>query len=202
MFIVGLTGGIGSGKSTVAGLFAGLGAAVVDADVIAREVVAPGEVGLRRLVDEWGGDILTGAGTLDRDRLRSLVFADPAARRRLEAILHPLIRERLFRRLAGQSAAPYGVAVVPLLLESGWRDEVARVVVVDLPESEQLERAMRRDGLAEQQVRAVMAAQIDRAARLAAADDVIDNNGPATALAPQVERLHRRYLQLASDRTR
>jgi dephospho-CoA kinase len=178
-------------------MFAGRGAAVVDADAVAREVVAPGEAGLQRLVDEWGTGLLTPAGTLDRDQLRASVFADPAMRQRLDAILHPLIRERLFRQLAEQSAAPYGMAVVPLLLESGWREAVARVAVVDLPEAAQRERARRRDGLPDAQIRAIMAAQIDRTGRLAAADDVIDNSGPLAALAPQVERLHRQYLRLA-----
>ncbi|GBE11064.1 MAG TPA: dephospho-CoA kinase [Gammaproteobacteria bacterium] len=196
MLIVGLTGGIGSGKSTAARFFAARGVPVIDTDTIAREAVEPGTPALARIAEEFGPAVLTPAGTLDRAALRARVFADAEQRRRLEAILHPEIRARARKRLA-DLAAPYAIVVVPLLLESGEWSFVQRVLVVDVPESVQRERACARDGLSRAQVDAVMSAQVGRERRLAAADDVLVNDRDLPTLERRVEALHRRYLQLA-----
>lgn len=191
--IVGLTGGIGSGKSEVTRAFAALGVDCADADEVAHAVTATGSPGLDRVVDAFGAAVRKADGALDRAALRRLVFADPAARKRLEAILHPLIRAELDRAI-GQWRGPYGILSVPLLLESGaLLSRVARVLVVDCPEDEQVRRVMQRSGLAADEVRAIMATQLSRAARLARADDVIDNSGPREALREQVLRLHEGY---------
>ncbi len=199
MLVVGLTGGIGSGKSTAARFFAARGAPVIDTDAIARELVEPGTPALARIAEEFGPAVLTPAGTLDRAALRARVFADVEQRRRLEAILHPEIRTRAWKRLAGL-AAPYAIVVVPLLLESGEWAFVQRVLVLDVPESVQRERACARDGLSRAQVDAVMSAQAGRERRLAAADDILVNDRDLPALERQVETLHRRYLRLARAR--
>ena len=198
--VVGLTGGIGSGKSAVAAAFGALGAPVVDADAIAHELSAPGRVGHDAVVAAFGRSILAPDGTLDRAKLRERAFADEAFRRRLEGALHPPIREDIARRVATWRA-PYGILVVPLLLERGGAGSLAdRVLVVDCPEDEQVRRVVRRSGLAPAQVRAIMAAQLSRAARLARADDVLDNAGPAEAIAPAVARLDASYRALAAGR--
>jgi dephospho-CoA kinase len=197
-WIVGLTGGIGSGKSAVADLFAGLGATIVDADAISHELTRSGGnaiAGLRKL---FGEDCIGADGAMDRAWMRRLVFTEPAARQRLESLLHPMIREESRRRLDG-ATGPYAVHVVPLLIESpDYRQRVQRVAVVDCPEDVQVERVVRRNGLDPQEVRRIIAAQIPRAERLAAADDVIDNGGALAALQPQVETLHERYCALAA----
>jgi dephospho-CoA kinase len=194
---VGLTGGIASGKSTVARLFAALGVPVIDTDAIARDVVAPGSPALARIVAAFGPQFLAPDGTLDRRRLRAHVFADEAARRRLEEILHPEIRAAT--RAASQSASgPYQIIVVPLLVESGFDREVDRVLVVDCESDTQRRRLIERDGEDPAQVERMLAAQADRAARLARADDVITNDGSREELREAVETLHRRYLQLAA----
>jgi dephospho-CoA kinase len=198
MLRVGLTGGIGSGKSEVARQFAALGAEVADADVAAHAVTAKGEPGHVAVVAAFGERAILADGNLDRAWLRATVFADPEARQRLEAILHPLVRARLDEEVATWRGA-YGLLVVPLLLERGGaRSRVDRVLVVDCGEDEQVRRVMARSGLSEQEVRAIMATQLSRQARLAQADDVIDNGGPRDALAPQVARLHALYTDLAS----
>jgi dephospho-CoA kinase len=191
---IGMTGGIGCGKSTVAAMFASVGAGIVDTDQIAHELTAAGGAAMPALAAAFGPSCATPEGALDRDAMRALVFADPAARGRLEAILHPMIRSVAMAE-AGASAAPYVLLVVPLLVETGgWRDKVARVLAIDCPEPTQVERVMARNGLPEEQVRRIMAAQASRAARLAQADDVIDNSGPPELLAPQIARLHPFYL--------
>lgn len=198
-FSVGLTGGIGSGKTTVADMFAARGAAVVDTDAIAHQLTAPGGAAIPAIHAEFGAPFLSANGALDRAKMRSYVFDEPHARTRLEAILHPLIRSET-ERAAANAQGPYLIFVVPLLVESGsWSERVARVLVVDIPEEEQLRRVILRSGLPPEQVRAIMAAQVTRAQRLAAADDVIDNTGDALALVPQVDRLHAQYLDLAKD---
>jgi dephospho-CoA kinase len=195
-FVVGLTGGIGSGKSAAADEFGRLGASVVDTDVIARELTEKGGAAITEVEKLFGKDFIA-AGAMDRKRMRDHVFADPAARRALEALLHPLIREESGRRIAA-AAGPYVVHVVPLLLESpDYRSRVDRVLVVDAPEEMQLERVLARSGLSGPEVRAIMRSQIPRAERLAAADDVIDNRGPRDALRNQVAALHQKYLQFA-----
>jgi dephospho-CoA kinase len=193
---IGLTGGIASGKSLVAQMFAELGATLIDTDSIAREVVAPGEPGLAAVVDAFGDEILTPNGELDRAQLRARVFADTGERRRLERLLHPLIRARSLAAM-NAAAGPYVIVAVPLLVETNFAELVDRVLVVDCPEPLQLERLMRRDGIGEAEARAMLAAQTGRSARLAAADDVIDNGGTVEATRRQVAALHRRYLTLS-----
>ena len=198
MYVVGLTGGIGSGKSEAARHFAALGAVVADADAVAHAISARGEAGHRALVETFGQDCLRAGGELDRDWLRERAFADAAFRRKLESALHPLISARIDATIEAWRG-PYGVLVVPLLLEKGGLvSRVARIAVVDCPEDEQVRRVVRRSGLAEATVRAIMATQLSRAERLARADDVIDNAGPPDALPPQIERLDRQYRVLAA----
>lgn len=196
---IALTGGIASGKSTVAGLFGVLGVPVIDTDVLAREVVEPGTPGLAAVVERFGEAVLDASGRLDRARLRSLVFSDPAARRDLEALLHPLIREAAARRSAGLGG-DYQIFVVPLLVETGTAGNYDRVLVVDCDPAVQLRRLMVRDASSEEQARAILRAQASREARLAAAHDVIVNDADVAALARQVERLHARYRELAAAR--
>jgi len=193
-FSVGLTGGIGCGKSTVADLFAARGASVIDTDVLAHQLTAPGGAAMPALLQEFGAQFATPDGALDRKRMRDLVFADPGARTRLEAILHPMIRAATAS--AGQAATgPYVIFVVPLLVESGnWRARVQRVLAIDCQEATQIARVMARSNLPEAQVKSIMAAQASRQQRLAAADDVIDNDAGLDALVPQVDRLHQFYL--------
>lgn len=197
-FVVGLTGGIGSGKSAAADLLAARGALVVDTDQIAHQLTAPGGAAMEAIRQAFGNGVVAADGALNRPAMRALAFEDSAARKRLEAILHPMIRAESERQCRA-ATTPYVVLVVPLLIESGtYRERVRRLCVVDCPENVQVLRVMQRSGLEERQVRAIMAAQASRAERLAAADDVIDNGGAYEALAAQVERLHAAYLQLAS----
>lgn len=196
-FSVGLTGGIGCGKSTVAELFAGLGATIVDTDAIAHALTAPHGAAMPAILAEFGPDFATPDGALDRARMRSLVFSDAGARARLEAILHPRIRDAT-AAAAAIASGPYVIYAVPLLIESGtWRDRVTRVLAVDCSEDTQVARVMQRSRLDADQVRAIMATQVTRAERLAAADDVIDNDDGLQALLPQVKRLHAQYLALS-----
>lgn len=196
-FTVGLTGGIGSGKTTVANMFAARGAAIIDTDQIAHELTRPGGIAIPAIAAQFGSDFIASTGALDRARMRDAVFADPAAKRRLEAILHPLIRSEC-ERAAQQAQGPYLILVVPLLVESGnWKQRVSRVLVVDCPEQQQIMRVMDRNGLSEAQVRAIMTSQATREQRLAAADDVLSNTEETAALEPQVERLHALYCHMA-----
>jgi dephospho-CoA kinase len=197
-FSVGLTGGIGCGKTTVADLFAARGAALIDTDQIAHSLTAPHGAAMPALIAEFGPEYATPDGALDRAKMRALVFADPSARSRLEAILHPRIREAT-AAAALLASGPYVIFVVPLLIESGtWRGRVARVLAIDCPEEVQVARVMARNGMDENQVRAIMAAQVTRAQRQAAADDIILNDDGLDALLPQVERLHALYLAEAA----
>ena len=197
-FIVGLTGGIGSGKSAAATLFEQLGATVVDTDAIAHALTAPGGAAIVPIRAAFGDEVIDARGALDRADMRRKVFADASAKARLEGILHPMIRAEADRRSAAARSA-YVVLVVPLLVESGgYRSRVQRVAVVDCPEEMQVARVMARSGLSAEEARAIMAAQVDRQARLAVADDVIDNGGELAALRPQVEALHRRYIEMAA----
>jgi dephospho-CoA kinase len=197
MFAGGLTGGIGSGKSTVADLFAELGTPVIDTDVIARDLTAPGAETLEAIRVVFGETVMQADGTLDRAALRRRVFADSGARRQLEAILHPHIRQAVERTLATLTA-PYALIVIPLLVEtSGYQNMLKRVLVVDCPENVQIARVVARNGLAQAEVKAILAAQAGRAERLAAADDIIVNTASLEALRAEVATLHQRYLALA-----
>jgi dephospho-CoA kinase len=195
---VGLTGGVASGKSTVAKLFADLGAGIVDTDEIARELVRPGNPALAAIVELFGRDVLAQDGTLDRRRLRAIVFGDAARRLELEAILHPPIRAEALARAAA-STAPYVMIVVPLLFESGFDRLVDRTLVVDCSEAEQMGRLTARDGIGEPEARAMLAAQMPRSERRAAADDSIDNSGPLESTSAEVQLLNERYLRLAQN---
>ena len=200
MFVVGLTGGVGSGKTTAADMLAELGAGIVDTDRISHELTAPGGAAIPALRDAFGADYIAANGSLDRAKMRSLVFSDPAARKKLEAILHPAIRAEASARIAG-SDRPYVIVVVPLLLETGgYRDLTDRVLVVDCAEEEQLRRTAQRSGVGEDAARAIMAAQLPRAERLARADDVLSNSGSIEDLRRDAARLHARYLELARQR--
>ena len=196
--VVGLTGGIGSGKSAAAQEFERLGATVVDTDAIAHELTAPGGAALEHIKALFGAAFIGPSGAMDREAMRKRVFSDPQAKRALERLLHPLIRAEAQRRIAAARGA-YVIYVVPLLVESGdYRGRVDRVLVVDAPEALQLERVARRSRLPEPEVRAIMAQQASRAARLAAADDVLDNSGTLEALRAQVAALHARYVKIAT----
>jgi dephospho-CoA kinase len=195
-YAVALTGGIGSGKSAVADLFAGLGVTVIDADVISHALTAPGGAALAPIAAAFGDDVLAADTGLNRPLLRERVFADPSARRRLEAILHPMIRARMQAALAADQG-PYALLAIPLLVETGQTGIADRVLVVDAPEALRIARVGRRSGLAPEAVRRIIASQASRSERLAAADDVIDNAGDLDALRPQVAALHARYLHLA-----
>lgn len=197
---IGITGGIGSGKSALTERFARLGVPVFDADLIARELVEPGQPALIEIAATFGQHLLDARGALDRPALRALVFADPAARERLNAILHPRVHRQL-RERAMQLGPPYVLLAVPLLAEGidryGWLD---RILVVDVPRATQIRRAMARDGMTHEAAEAMLAAQAMRAERLALADDVVCNDGPIELLDTIVARLHRRYRELASAR--
>jgi dephospho-CoA kinase len=198
VFVVGLTGGIGSGKSAAADEFARLGAKVVDTDAIAHELTGPGGAAIPEIRRQFGSAFVDSAGAMDRKRMRDLAFSDPHEKLRLEALLHPLIRAESARRIAAV-AGPYALHVVPLLIESqGYRERVGRVLVVDCPEALQIARVRQRSGLPEEEIRRIMASQVQREKRLAAADDVIDNSGPIAAMQQQVRQLHETYLRLAA----
>lgn len=197
--VIGLTGGIASGKSTVGDQFIALGVPLLDGDHVARAVVAPPSPALDAIAARFGAEYLQADGSLDRRRLRQLVFADAAARADLEAITHPLIRQRIIEWRDAQTA-PYCILSVAILLESGMDRLVDRILVVDVPQAAQLQRLVLRDGIAEPLAQQMIGAQASRAQRLARADDVIDNIRPAASLAPQLARLHRLYLQLAATR--
>ncbi|RFU45744.1 dephospho-CoA kinase [Paraburkholderia sp. DHOC27] len=200
MFAVGLTGGIGSGKSTVADLFAARGVTIVDTDVIAHRITAPQGVAMPKIATEFGAAFVAPDGSLDRARMRSLVFTDEGARRRLEAITHPLIRAET-ERARQDATGPYVMLVVPLLVESGtWKTRVERVLTVDCSVETQIERVMRRNGFTREQVLAIMARQATREARLAAADNVVVNEDVSVEeLSTRVEALHQLYLSAAAS---
>lgn len=198
MLKIGLTGGIGSGKTTVANLFEELGAAVIDMDVLAREVVRPGETALREIKTVFGDDICNENDELDRRRLREIIFADAGRRRQLEDIIHPRIRQRL-DGIISRLNEPYCIIVIPLLFETGRGDSVDRILVVDSTIEEQIRRAMQRDNISEDHARKIMASQVDRQTRLENADDVITNSGKISELKSRVEQLHRKYLDLAHN---
>ncbi len=195
---VGLTGGIGSGKTTVSNLFAALGVPIIDADVIARELVEPGQPAYREVIREFGDEIVDDRGELRRDALRRIVFSEPGRKGRLEAILHPRVRDEIERRV-NQSDFSYCIISIPLLFETGRESSVDRILVVDVPEGIQLSRAYKRDGANEEAIRKIMATQATRELRLAGADDIIHNNLDLEHLRRQVNLLHDKYLVIASN---
>ena len=198
-YVIGLTGGVASGKSTVDRLFDALGIVVADADLAARDAVASGSAGLAEVVAAFGAGVLDTDGQLDRPAMRRRVFADADARKRLEAIIHPRVREAL-RSTCQAAPGPYAIASIPLLAEAGGRDAypwLQRILVVDVPESVQLARLLQRDGIDDALARTMIAAQATRRERLAIADDVLVNDGPLDALPPQVAALDRLYRRLA-----
>jgi dephospho-CoA kinase len=202
-FAVGLTGGIGSGKSVIAALLADAGAAVVDADALAHRVTAPGGAAIAPIRARFGAAVLTSDGALDRAAMRKLAFSDPAAKRDLEAIVHPLVRALALAEAAAHAAhgAPYVVFAIPLLVESGdWSRRVDRVLVVDCPATEQVRRVERRSGLGRAQIESIIGQQAPRSVRLAAAHDVLFNGAGLDSLPPRVARLHAAYLAQASAR--
>ncbi|MEE9692315.1 dephospho-CoA kinase [Aeromonas hydrophila] len=199
MYVVAITGGIGSGKTTIANQFAELGIEVVDADIIAREVVEPGTPALAAIATHFGPEVITPDGQLDRRRLRERVFTDPQAKGWLNALLHPLIRTEMQRQCAA-ARSPYCLLVVPLLVENRLTALANRVLVIDVDEATQIERTCRRDGVSHEQAQAILAAQASRAERLAAADDVLDNqNGTPEAIKSRILALHETYLAFASQ---
>ncbi len=196
----GLTGGIGSGKSTVARLLGELGARIIDTDQIAHQLTARAGLAMPAIRAQFGAEYVAADGALDRARMRHCVFADPDAKQRLQDILHPLILALARAAAAATTTAPYTLIVVPLLFESGrYRDWLQRVIVVDCPEPEQIRRTMQRSGLAEAEVRAIMAQQLDRASRLKLADDIVANDGDLDGLRAEVSRLHQSLLPSLKD---
>ena len=193
MLKIGLTGGIGSGKTAASDHFARLGAHVIDTDLLCRELVEPGQPALSEIAEAFGPELLTDDGRLDRAQMRTHIFRDPTARKRLEDILHPRIRSEMLAR-AERSTAPYVVFVVPLLLETGQQELVDRVLVIDVPEALQRARVAARDYVSEQQIERILQSQVDRDTRLAAADDVIRNDRDIDTLYDAVEQLHAEYL--------
>jgi dephospho-CoA kinase len=200
-YVVGISGGIGSGKTTVTDLFTKLGIEVIDADVIAREVVEPGSPALKTIIDKFGHSVLDSSGSLDRAKLRTLVFNDSDIKNWLNQLLHPAIRQLMLLQTQ-QAKSTYCLMSVPLLVENKIYEQLDRVVIVDVDEPTQLRRTLLRDKTNEQQIRAIMSAQATRQQRLAVADDVIDNNGKADDLDKQVAQLHQQYLQLAIQNTK
>ena len=198
VFRVGLTGGIASGKSTVAKFFAALGVPIIDTDQVAREVVEPGRPPLERLVERFGRAILTTDGHLDRPKLREIVFSDPKARADLEALTHPAIGTAV-EAWSAAAGGPYQILILPLLVEKNLASQLDRVLVVDCDEELQIRRLQARDGSTMEQARAILNAQTSRAARLKAAHDVIHNDGDLSAVRDQVSALHARYLELSAQ---
>lgn len=196
-FIVGLTGGIGSGKSAVAALFRELGITVVDADIAARKVVEPGTPALTAIANHFGADVLQNDGTLDRAALRKIVFNSAEQRKWLEQLLHPAIGEWIASELAAASS-PYAILESPLLLETAQHKMIDRALVVDVDEQVQISRASARDGNTPEQIKAIIATQMSRQLRVARGDDVIDNSGSLAALSEPVHALHDKYLKLAA----
>jgi dephospho-CoA kinase len=199
MFRVGLTGGIASGKTTVAALFTELGAGLVDTDQVAREVVAEGEPGLEAIVDAFGTGVLLDSGDLDRSALRAIIFGDADERRKLEGILHPLIRALTLTQLDAVEA-PYAVVVVPLLVETDFAEFVDRVLVVDCPRELQLERLVQRDQISTADAEAMLATQVNRETRSAHADDILDGGQSLDKIRQHVGILHTDYLRRAANR--
>lgn len=199
-YLVGLTGGIGSGKSTVADMFAAHGVRIVDTDLISRQLTQPGGAAITAIRNGFGDDFIAADGSLDRGRMRKLIFAERASRLRLEAILHPLILAQVRQQASLPTTAPYTMIVIPLLFESGgYAEWLHRVIAVDCPEATQIARTVQRSGLDEVTVRAIMAQQLGRTERLQKADDIIRNEGSLDELGKQIAAMHRHLCQLAAE---
>jgi len=196
MLTIGLTGGIGSGKSTVANLFNALGVPVYDTDIIARKLVEPGQPALEEIIATFGKDIIDAKGHLDRQKLKQRIFASDEAKDKLEKILHPRIRESLLAKI-NNCTAPYCIAVIPLLVEKHWQTVVDRVLLVDVSEETQIQRTQQRDELTESAVKRIVGSQATRAQRLAVADDVINNDITPDKLQAEIQRLHEKYTKLS-----
>ncbi|ARC93115.1 dephospho-CoA kinase [Vibrio coralliilyticus] len=198
-FVVGLTGGIASGKTTVANLFQSqFGIEIVDADVVAREVVEPGSEGLKAIEERWGSDILLHDGTLNRAKLREVIFANEEEKAWVNGLLHPMIREKMQADIA-KVTSPYGLLVIPLMVENNLQSLADRVLVVDVDKQTQMQRTVERDGVPLEQVESILAAQASRTQRLAIADDVIKNNATNQELLPQITELHQKYLEICRE---
>ena len=198
-FVIGLTGGIASGKTTVANLFQQqFGINIVDADIVAREVVEPESAGLKQIVQRYGAAILLDDGTLNRAQLRDIIFADPNEKQWLDALLHPMIRQRMLEQL-DNTTTPYALLVIPLMAENNLQTLANRVLVVDVDESSQIERTMLRDGISQQQAQSIVNSQATRAQRLAIADDVIKNHSKNQQLLYQITELHKKYLEMCRE---
>ena len=198
-FVVGLTGGIASGKTTVANLFQSqFGIEIVDADVVAREVVEPGSEGLKAIEERWGPDILLHDGTLNRAKLREVIFANEEEKAWINGLLHPMIREKMQADIA-KVTSPYGLLVIPLMVENNLQSLADRVLVVDVDKQTQMQRTVERDGVPLEQVESILAAQASRTQRLAIADDVIKNNATNQELLPQITELHQKYLEICRE---
>ena len=198
-FVIGLTGGIASGKTTVANLFQQqFGIDIVDADIVAREVVEPESAGLKQIVQRYGAAILLDDGTLNRTQLRDIIFADPNEKQWLDALLHPMIRQRMLEQL-DNTTTPYALLVIPLMAENNLQTLANRVLVVDVDESSQIERTMLRDGISQQQAQSIVNSQATRAQRLAIADDVIKNHSKNQQLLYQITELHKKYLEMCRE---
>ena len=198
MLVIGLTGGIGSGKTAVSDKFAELGVPVIDTDQIARELVEPKQPALQAIIDRFGATCLNPDSSLNRAHLRRLIFNDPAAKKDLEAILHPRIRAEVKRRLA-ELSAPYCILVIPLLVETGDAYSVDRILLVDVPEEVQIARVMVRDGINHEQAARILSAQATRSERISKADDIIENSGPLIHTQQLVEQWHDYYMSFADD---
>lgn len=198
MFVIGLTGGIGSGKTAATDYLTTLGVTIVDADLASRVVVEPGKPALKAIAERFGDHVIAEDGSLDRRALREIVFADPDALKALEGITHPAIGQELRNQIAG-SKSPYTVLVSPLLFETSQKDLVHRTLVIDAPAELQVKRTMARDHVPEEQVAAIMKAQLERTKRLDQADDVVENHGSLEKLHDELDALHKRYLELASN---
>ncbi|EGU39228.1 dephospho-CoA kinase [Vibrio scophthalmi] len=198
-FVIGLTGGIASGKTTVANLFQQqFGIDIVDADIVAREVVEPESAGLKQIVQRYGAAILLDDGTLNRAQLRDIIFAEPNEKQWLDALLHPMIRQRMLEQL-DNTTTPYALLVIPLMAENNLQTLANRVLVVDVDESSQIERTMLRDGISQQQAQSIVNSQATRAQRLAIADDVIKNHSKNQQLLYQITELHKKYLEMCRE---
>lgn len=198
MLRIGLTGGIGSGKSTVAHHFEHIGIPVIDADVIAHQLVEPGQAALTAITEYFGKHILNPDGSLNRQKLRAQIFTNPDDRKALENILHPRIREEMLRQ-ATELDSPYCILSIPLLVESGWDKQLDRILVVDTPRELQIKRASQRDAASQDNIEAIIDSQVDRESRLAMADDVLTNDSDINSLLAQVDALHKKYLSLTGQ---